>query len=110
MGVGMSIADWLLEQIAADEGEANYLANTGVQGTQYGSVNTALSHVIDIVRQDAEARRRIVELHGWTSWSSGSFDVDLCNECRDQKAPCPTLKLLALPYADRAGYEEAWRP
>lgn len=25
-------------------------------------------------------------------------------------APCPTLRLLALPYADRPGYREEWRP
>ncbi|WP_373305012.1 DUF6221 family protein [Streptomyces bluensis] len=24
--------------------------------------------------------------------------------------PCPTLRLLALPYADRDGYQESWRP
>lgn len=25
-------------------------------------------------------------------------------------APCPTIRLLALPHADQAGYKEEWRP
>lgn len=25
-------------------------------------------------------------------------------------APCSTLRLLALPYSDRPGYREEWRP
>jgi hypothetical protein len=28
----------------------------------------------------------------------------------DLSAPCPTLRLLALPYADRPGYRDEWRP
>lgn len=28
----------------------------------------------------------------------------------DEQPPCPTLRSLALPYADREGYRQEWRP
>lgn len=45
----------------------------------------------------------------WTSdWVDG-FKVDrLAYE--GVTAPCLTLRLLALPYADRPGYDESWKP
>jgi hypothetical protein len=49
---------------------------------------------------DCEAKRRIVRMHqppticGW--------------DCRDGR--CPTLRALALPYADHPDYREEWKP
>lgn len=57
---------------------------------------------------DAEAKRRIIELH--------RADVDVCVPANPDDdaafyAPwCPTLQALALPYADHPDYDESWRP
>lgn len=49
------------------------------------------------VLAEVEAKRRIVERH--TACDDTSFGE-----------PCEDLRLLALPYADHADYDEAWRP
>lgn len=72
------------------------------------------------VLREVEAKRKIIEEHG--SREVASLDRDnwgqpfvVCRRCtegavRQVVAPCPTLKLLALPFSDRPGYREAWRP
>lgn len=35
---------------------------------------------------------------------------DWCNQCANRCAPCPTLRLVAMPYADHPDYREEWRP
>lgn len=75
------------------------------------------------VLAEVEAKRRILDLHGFTDdgWNEG--DEQRCTECGwvrleagwgqrgSQRAwPCTTLRLLASPYADRDGYDESWRP
>lgn len=60
------------------------------------------------VLAECEAKRRIVALH--EQWPG---DEDLGPECRECVAidlPCPTLRLLALPYADHPDYRDGWRP
>lgn len=53
--------------------------------------------------READAKRQILALH-----AKGASDL-FCAHC-EQEPPCPTLRLLALPYADRPGYSEEWRP
>lgn len=57
------------------------------------------------VLREIEAKRQIVDLHG------GNLNIDLtfCSHC-EHAMPCPTLLMLALPYADRPGYRDEWRP
>lgn len=69
------------------------------------------------VLREVEAKRQIVEVHQ-------PFEVvedPACQVCADtsdkysdewtrEEWPCLTLRLLALPYADRQGYREEWRP
>jgi hypothetical protein len=55
------------------------------------------------VLREIEAKRQLVTLH-----SEGASEL-FCSNC-EHEPPCPTLRLLALPYADRLGYREAWRP
>lgn len=79
------------------------------------------------VLAECEAKRRIVEHHeygmGYRSlpWSWGAEEeaYEVCGACYERdadgyasnaKAPCLTLRLLALPYADHPDYQEAWRP
>jgi hypothetical protein len=58
------------------------------------------------VLREIDAKRKIVAEHALNGW--------VCNTCDNGEAeqvfPCPTLRLLALPYADRPGYREEWRP
>lgn len=81
------------------------------------------------VLAEVDAKRRIVELHGIVhrniGWLEDGFEeggeVAVCGLCVPRhsgfrtraevpEGPCPTLRLLALPYADHADYDEAWRP
>ena len=56
--------------------------------------------------RDVEAKRKIVELH--LPERLGYFTDINCQQCRVHD-PCPTLRFLALPYADHPDYDEAWR-
>lgn len=81
-----------------------------------------VQHVVnwnpDRVIADCEAKRRIIEQH--SSREVASLDratwaqvFVVCRTCcvgdRQVVAPCPTLRLLAVPMAGRAGYREEWR-
>jgi hypothetical protein len=70
-------------------------------------------------RADLDATRRIISLHAvyrpYAPKEPGGYLPAVCLFCtgdreEDQLMPCEHLKLLALPYADRPGYREAWRP
>jgi hypothetical protein len=65
------------------------------------------------VLAEVDAKRRIIDEHG--SYSGYGTHCDTCRHPTDDVAagepwPCPTLRLLALPYADRPGYRNEWRP
>jgi len=67
------------------------------------------------VLAEVEAKRRILDLHHG-DWpydpEDGPGDYSWTEQCQGcyKPAPCPTVCLLALPYADRPGYQEEWRP
>lgn len=68
------------------------------------------------VLAECEAKRRIVELHGpepgfvdrrWLYCKvCVRFHADI--DCENEAWPCPTLRLLALPYADHPDYRPEW--
>lgn len=78
------------------------------------------------VLAECDTKRRIIEMHKPESWMSWDDDAEVetemqyclkcaigascscCLEEEDKVWPCDTLKLLALPYADRPGYREEW--
>lgn len=76
------------------------------------------------VLAEVEAKRRIMAIHNrradaFPALAGGPFDncCDGCGfegPCEDPVTEdindCPILRLLALPYADRPGYREEWRP
>jgi hypothetical protein len=76
------------------------------------------------VLAEVEAKRRILDLHAPFTQPYGSKHVqcghcaDLCHSrsglgCDDPVDapwPCPTVRLLALPYADDPDYQQEWRP
>jgi len=61
------------------------------------------------VLAEVEAKRRIVDEHAGydpKTWRTG----DAAYDCTYSTWPCFTMRWLALPYADRPGYREEWRP
>jgi len=55
------------------------------------------------VLREIDAKRRIIAEHALNGWVCDNGEVE-------QVFPCTTLRLLALPYADRPGYRDEWRP
>ncbi|MET9728696.1 DUF6221 family protein [Streptomyces zaomyceticus] len=73
------------------------------------------------VLAEVDAKRQMVALHGPVILRAGGgaahFDTTrVCRSCEPPKQfpetawPCPTLRLVALPYADHPDYQDAWRP
>jgi hypothetical protein len=87
------------------------VAATGPADHPQSMVDALFISVHDPVRVLAgvDAARRILAAH------PVGPDGD-CTTCRAYPggaavhAPCPTLRALALPYADQAGYHTEWRP
>lgn len=64
---------------------------------------------------ECAAKRGIVDEHQVTRRTPGyTYLLDppcvTCGQVRPRRFPCPTLRLLALPYADHPDYREEWRP
>lgn len=124
------LAAWLLACIAGDEQIAR-LASPGPWSTESGL------HVLDktgehapvrqagsfedgwhIARWDparvlaeCDAKQQIIAEHSvvYVPPPGSPYPVnDSCPVC--EQLPCLTLRLLALPFADRPGYREAWKP
>lgn len=60
------------------------------------------------VLAEVEAKRRIIAAHERRPMPKGE-GAD-CAHCWGAVWPCPTLRLLALPYADHRDYRQEWRP
>lgn len=56
------------------------------------------------VLAEVETKRRIIKLHA----STETLAKPKCTQCDWQRWPCPTLRLLTLPYADHPDYDPAW--
>lgn len=82
-----------------------------------------LVEVADRMEREAEAQKRIVAEHApigltcRTCCGEGVLEVhwdgeeETTEEIRnDLMAPCPTVRLLAVPYADHPDYRDDWRP
>lgn len=69
------------------------------------------------VQAEVDAKRRILDLH---PCAGGDVNEPFCLTCTPDEAlygeslagrwPCPTLRLLALPFSDHPSYREEWRP
>ena len=131
------LAEWLLERIAEDEEVARAAAEQaqrwrgkppvadwsvvlrdygGIEvweagGDEGDGIDSITEHMErwDPARAlaECEAKRRIVEKHSFGWVEHGAYRT--CIE-DNYEWPCHTLRLLALPYADRDGYDPAWRP
>ncbi|WP_333742672.1 DUF6221 family protein [Streptomyces ardesiacus] len=105
--------------------EAIYAADrrtTVVAGGRWGgeaSVFESTEDALHIARHDParvlreiDAKRRLIALH--RELEDPQEMQDYCATCevtgKYPEYPCKTLRLLALPYADRPGYRDEWRP
>jgi hypothetical protein len=99
-----------------------YVDSQGLAVTEDGdgpSVWHIARHDPARVLAECEAKRRIVELHGVCEadeldaliWAQGFDACRVCVSGGNVRAlyPCPTLRVLALPYADRVDYQPEWR-
>ncbi|MFC8002926.1 DUF6221 family protein [Streptomyces olivaceus] len=82
------------------------------------------------VSREIAAKHQLLDLHGlvhrdliWVDENSEerTAEIPVCGHCVPRhssfphpsavpQGPCTTLRLLALPYADRPGYRPDWRP
>lgn len=64
------------------------------------------------VLREIEAKRQVLDLH--REIDDPQEMQDYCTTCEVTGDypyyPCMTLRLLALPYSDRPGFKESWRP
>lgn len=92
-------ADFFRKQLDADAADCRGLADFLATGMAV-DLPTHPARVL----ADVEAKRRIVDVHVERA------ECERCAWFDDELYPCETLKLLALPYANRTGYDESWRP
>ncbi|MFE7906514.1 DUF6221 family protein [Streptomyces albogriseolus] len=126
------LVQWLGQQIDEDEriarragdsfrqiGETGVIVATeGDQAEECASANWAgvaehiVAHDPARVLREIDAKRQIIALHH--QLEDAQEMLDFCATCdatgKYPEYPCTTLRLLALPYADRPGYREEWRP
>jgi hypothetical protein len=62
------------------------------------------------VLADVSAKRQILNEHRVIDGRCHVCTAIHDGHARRFRAPCPTLRLLALPYADHPDYREEWRP
>lgn len=115
------LTDFLLARIAEREQEAReamepdpvhhepraYYSDAGPHRDDWGM----WTFHVDPARVLAEcdAKRRIVALHSY-EWMGPDDAAEKGCECDYEAWPCPTLRLLALPYADHEDYRQEWKP
>ena len=109
---------------ATDEGwldySGEYIAGPEDRATLFGPGMTPHADAVHIARHDParvlreiDAKRQIIAKHPSINVSDLGSDCGTCvwpGTVMAAPSPCPTLRLLALPYADRPGYREEWRP
>lgn len=112
------LVHWFGEQLDEDQRIARAAGNSwyGFDPTQqiaFVSPQDAIhiaTHSPTQVLREIDAKRRIAELHDYYRSESLS-NAPACFLCGPGFGwPCPTMRSLALPYADRPGYREEWRP
>lgn len=105
---GRRSPEWKLGSLDDQElGDAHWLNPVELQ-------HAALHDPARVLRE-IDAKRQILVVHDAVWVDTGDADGNdrsgyFCTECDTAPFPCRTLRLLALPYADRPGYLESWRP
>jgi hypothetical protein len=112
------LVTWLRAQLGDDERVARQLMAepSGFYleaETDATNIMTVGAHVYrwtpKRVLAELDAKRQILDVHQ----PDDVLDQPHCITCGDWPTvpwPCRTVRLLALPYADKPGYREEWRP
>jgi hypothetical protein len=107
------LADFLLARIDEDELAAQRVEQrdnfeqpiTTLTGAEIFDARGVMFPTARVLAE-CEAKRRIVEEHGpWTP----EDEYCAAHDGRMTQNECPTLRALALPYADHEGFREEWR-
>lgn len=114
----MELTEFLLARIAEDEAR---FRTSGGEGTS-GDMNADYIETLhERLLAECEAKRRILAEHP-RDGSMLLVGYEECGTCADgvpldvdgqpvrKDWPCPTIKALALPYADHPDYQDEWRP
>lgn len=120
------LVTWLRAQLDDDEAEAQeWPAVLGDPPTPHPFWLDTNGHPIYEPRPrrlaEVDAKRRILDEHNDPMSDGRSLrpggPQTVCGTCREfgmrneqQPWPCNTLRYLALPYADRPGYRDEWKP
>lgn len=93
------LIEFLRARLDEDAERWRHLADQGEQG--YWDFHLA----------EVDAKRRLLAVHTFER-KPGAHDCpgEWAGYSDDPDEPCPTLRLLALPYADHPSYREEWRP
>lgn len=119
----VTLTEFLLARVAEDEavagethGEHRWIEPDDIHGDSWviteGDVEFVAYMTPDRVLAECEAKRRIVEMHKPYRRIIG-VGCDVCIGSAPfpfPDHPCPTLRLLALPYAGHPDYDEEWKP
>lgn len=102
------LVEWLRAQLDDDESRSDLVG-------QIMLLRWATKPYADRLMREVEAKRLLLDLHrpvADSSWPEPGHCLECCSlESQDYRTyPCPTVRLLALPYSDRPGYREEWRP
>lgn len=93
-----TFADFLRAQLTADAAYCRELADfLSIEATD---LPTHPARVL----VDVDLKLRILGVH------VDQAECERCTWMDDEFYPCETLRLLALPYVGRAGYDESWKP
>lgn len=117
------LAAWLHGRLDSGQLKAETLkAGAAALTPAYPQYAALAVELADLMLADVDAKRRIIAEHGNREIASlepatwGQPFV-VCARCRGGVdgelrvvAPCPTLRLLALPFAEHEGYSEEWKP
>lgn len=107
------LTEWLLAQLDADEARFGPEPWTDPVGMTEEYAAVAINQVL----ADIAVKRKIIAFHvqrfdgryPYCEWCE-EWDRDGNPYSNRGDWPCDHLKLLALPFTDRPGYQEKWRP
>lgn len=124
-GAGQSwearFTDHLKEHMGLAETGCSPVFVDGFLDVAFGAAEHAARHDPARTLAEVEAWQQLVKMHGRAVLRDGGgaqhFDTTtVCRSCEPNHQfpklswPCPTLRVLALPYADHPDYREEWRP
>ncbi|MFD3532025.1 DUF6221 family protein [Streptomyces sp. NPDC058664] len=88
-------------------GSDHHVASAPLEGDRAHIVRHDPARVL----AEVDAKRRLAELHQAADYEYADGPVCLtCDQGGPLPYPCPTLRLLALPYGPHPDYRDKWRP